>query len=380
MTEKLYYIDSYIKDFTAHVTACRRDGPLWRVALDRTAFFPEGGGQGADPGEINGVPVSDVRELDGEIEHFLPSPLPVGCEVRGILDWPERLRRMQNHSGEHLVSGTVHRLFCYSNVGFHMDGCGCTLDFDGELSPADLERVERLANEAIWEDLPVSAVFPTQRQLETMEYRSKKELSGQVRIVEMQGVDVCACCAPHVKATGAVGCIKTVEAARHRGGMRLSIVCGSDALRDYSARLENNARVSHALSAKPFETGEAVEKYMAEAQETHRRAAALALELAAVKAAAIDAADSDICVFEPSLDMNALRELVNALMEKRRLCAAFTGSDGDYKYVIGCRTQDLGRRAGEINRAIDGQGGGRGSMIQGTSRAGRGAIEAYFLK
>lgn len=378
MTRKLYYEDAYIKEFSARVLSCEQNGDSFAVTLDRTAFFPEGGGQSADAGRIAGISVIDVQERGEEVIHILPEPLEVGSEVAGALDWPERMRRMQNHTGEHIVSGTIHRLFGYDNVGFHMDARGCTFDFNGEISDADIERVETLANEAVWMNAPVRAYFPTPQELEAMEYRSKKELDGAVRIVEIEGVDRCACCAPHVAMTGEVGLIKFTDTMRHRGGVRIFAVCGADALRDYRARFQNVGDISHALSAKPLETAAAVTRVLGELESKKREIVKLQREIISYKAAALQYTDGNLCVFEGPLDEISLRELVNAGMEKSRVCAAFSGEDGDFKYIIGSKKADLRAAAKAVNAAISGRGGGRPEMIMGSCRASRKTIEEFF--
>ena len=212
-----------------------------------------------------------------------------------------------------------------------------------------------------------------------MEYRSKKELSGLVRIVEIPGVDMCACCAPHVARTGEIGCIKVLDSMRHRGGTRLTLICGETAYRDYAALHENNARVSAALSAKRLETAGYLERYMRESEERHAEITALKRELLSLKAAALPETEGNLCIFEPGLDAVTLRELVNAGVEKcSGICAAFSGADGDYKYVLGSKSVDLRAESKRINAALKGRGGGSPAMIQGSCRAARREIEEFF--
>ena len=249
LTEKLYYSDGHLSRFTARVTSCEKEDGTWAVKLDRSAFFPGGGGQEADEGVLSDMKLLGLREEGEDIVHLTPAPLEPGALVEGRIDWPLRFSRMQGHSGEHILSGTVHRLFGYDNVGFHMGEEAITIDFSGELSREDLSRAELEANRAIWRDVPVRTLLPTPGELAAMDYRSKKELTGQVRIVEIEGVDLCACCAPHVSHSGEVGLLKIIDSMRHRGGTRLTLLCGEAALLDYEALHENNAAVSAALSA-----------------------------------------------------------------------------------------------------------------------------------
>lgn len=379
MTEKLYYSDGHLSRFTARVTSCEKEDGTWAVKLDRSAFFPGGGGQEADEGVLSDMKLLGLREEGEDIVHLTPAPLEPGALVEGRIDWPLRFSRMQGHSGEHILSGTVHRLFGYDNVGFHMGEEAITIDFSGELSREDLSRAELEANRAIWRDVPVRTLLPTPGELAAMDYRSKKELTGQVRIVEIEGVDLCACCAPHVSHSGEVGLLKIIDSMRHRGGTRLTLLCGEAALLDYEALHENNAAVSAALSAKRLETGGAIARVMAEQEERRAELTKLKRELLQLKAAALRPTEGSICIFESDIDMITLRELVNAGSELAgKICAGFAGTDGDYKYIIGSRTVPLRARAKEINAAIDGRGGGSDAMIQGTSRARREDIERYF--
>lgn len=379
LTEKLYYSDGHLSRFTARVTSCEKEDGAWAVKLDRSAFFPGGGGQEADEGVLSDMKLLGLREEGEDIVHLTPAPLEPGALVEGRIDWPLRFSRMQGHSGEHILSGTVHRLFGYDNVGFHMGEEAITIDFSGELSREDLSRAELEANRAIWRDVPVRTLLPTPGELAAMDYRSKKELTGQVRIVEIEGVDLCACCAPHVSHSGEVGLLKIIDSMRHRGGTRLTLLCGEAALLDYEALHENNAAVSAALSAKRLETGGAIARVMAEQEERRAELTKLKRELLQLKAAALRPTEGSICIFESDIDMITLRELVNAGSELAdKVCAGFAGTDGDYKYIIGSRTVPLRARAKEINAAIDGRGGGSDAMIQGTSRARREDIERYF--
>ena len=379
MTEKLYYSDGHLSRFTARVTSCEKEDGTWAVKLDRSAFFPGGGGQEADEGVLSDMKLLGLREEGEDIVHLTPAPLEPGALVEGRIDWPLRFSRMQGHSGEHILSGTVHRLFGYDNVGFHMGEEAITIDFSGELSREDLSRAELEANRAIWRDVPVRTLLPTPGELAAMDYRSKKELTGQVRIVEIEGVDLCACCAPHVSHSGEVGLLKIIDSMRHRGGTRLTLLCGEAALLDYEALHENNAAVSAALSAKRLETGGAIARVMAEQEERRAELTKLKRELLQLKAAALRPTEGSICIFESDIDMITLRELVNAGSELAgKVCAGFAGTDGDYKYIICSRTVPLRARAKEINAAIDGRGGGSDAMIQGTSRARREDIERYF--
>ena len=367
MTEKLYYTDSHIHEFSARVLSCEKAKKGFAVVLDKTAFFPEGGGQPADTGIIGPAAVRDVQEQNGEIFHYTDQALTPGEEYACALDWEQRLCRMQNHSGEHIVSGITHKLYGFDNVGFHMGAECMTIDFSGELSWEQLTEIETLANQAVRDDLPVKTCFPGPEALSQMEYRSKLELTRDVRIVEIPGTDRCACCAPHVKRTGEIGLIKLLFAERHRGGVRIELVCGMDALRECRLMQENVTAVSGLLSAKRARSAAAVERVLAEQARLKERVAELSMALARLKAERFGYTEGNICVFDKVLDEVALRELVNLLMEKcGGMAGAFSGSDETgYMYIIGSKNIDLRSHSREINAAINGKGGGTAEMIRG---------------
>ncbi len=381
-TEKLYYTDSHMFEFTATVLDCRDTPKGPALILDRTVFFPEGGGQQADTGSFGRVNILDVHEKDGEILHYCDRPLPAGETAEGRIDAEQRLVRMQNHSGEHVVSGLAHQLYGCENVGFHMGEDFVTIDFDRELSWEQLMEIEERANRVVRDDLPVLCTFPEPEELKNLEYRSKLELTENVRIVEIPGTDCCACCAPHVKHTGEIGLIKVLESERHRGGVRLNLACGMLALRDYRVKQENVSAISQALSAKRHETAAAVERLLREQQRSKERIAALSMELVSHMAEAQEYREGNICLFDDVLDEVALRELVNLLMGKcSGIAAAFSGSDeGGYRYIMGSRNVDLKARAKELNALINGRGGGKTQMIQGSATAQREQIARALEK
>lgn len=218
MTKKLYDLDSHRRDFTAAVLRCDADGERYAVVLDQTLFFPEGGGQPADTGVLGGARVLDVQITQEAIVHYTDAPLTPGAQVRGEIDWPQRFRRMQGHSGEHIISGLIHSEYGLDNVGFHLGQDTITMDYNGELTWPQLMHIEQLANEAVYRNVPIRTEYPSPEQLAQMTYRSKLDLTEDVRIVTVEGYDVCACCAPHVSCTGEIGAIKFTSVMRHRGG------------------------------------------------------------------------------------------------------------------------------------------------------------------
>lgn len=376
MTEKLYDRDSMLFAFEARVTACSAGEKGYVVRLDRTAFFPEGGGQGADRGQIGPAQVLDVQEGEEDILHYTDRPLPVGEELLCALDGELRLRRMQDHSGEHIVSGLVHRLWGYDNVGFHLGDRLMTMDYNGELSQEQVRELETLANRAVREDLPIRAWYPEYEELQSLDYRSKLALTENIRLVEIPGVDLCACCAPHVNSTGQVGLVKILSAERHRGGTRLSALCGMDALEDYRRRQDSAAAISALLSVPRDDVAPAVERLLSEHERLKGRFAELSMALIREKAAAVPATAGNLCLFDTLLDEIALRELVNLLMDRcGGLAAVFFAGDGEgWRYIIGSRHLDLRREAGRINAALGGRGGGSETMLQGRARGSEAAL------
>lgn len=380
MTEKLYYADSHMKGFTANVMFCEYDGKHWCVELDRTAFFPEGGGQAADSGYIGDVKVFDVQEKDGKILHYTECELAQGPYVCSI-DWEQRFRRMQNHSGEHIVSGLINKRFGYDNVGFHLAEDYVTLDFNGELSAEDIAEIELSANKAVWENVRIFAEFPAPEVLDTLNYRSKLELTEDVRIVTVEGYDVCACCAPHVSRTGEIGVIKITDSMKHRGGVRLTMLCGIDAYKDYARKQEAAAEISALLSAKRDDIAPAVKKFYNDLQNEKYQSAELKKTILKAEGEKLTDIEGNYCFFYPAtFDINSLRILVNEAMKHcNGIAAAFSGSDGaGYNYVMGSAHVDLRVKSKEINAAISGRGGGSPEMIQGSSKALRTDIENYF--
>ena len=368
-TVKLYDTDSYLKEFTATVVSCeQKNDTTYRIVLDQTAFFPEGGGQTGDLGWLNDVEVIDTREKAGVVYHETRVPMESGTQVAGKIDFAVRYDKMQQHTGEHILSGIVCATYGYNNVGFHLSTEITTLDFDGELSAEQVRDLEVKANEMIHANIPVQVKFPTKEELGNMDYRSKIEIEGQVRIVEIPGVDRCACCAPHVKMTGEVGLIKIVSCDRHRGGCRLTIVCGMRALKDYQQKQESVGKVSAALSAKPDKIAEAVahlQEQQAKLREQLNHIQAMYLE---GKLEKISAQDKYVCIFEESLDSVAMRNFVNGAMERcDGVCGAFIGNDEcGYHYILGSKTVDVREISKNLNAQFHGKGGGKPQMVQGS--------------
>ncbi len=380
MTKKLYDFDGHLAKFEATVLSCEKTEKGWRATLDQTAFFPEGGGQKADTGSLGGANVFDVQIESGVIFHELDAPLTVGETVFGEIDYETRFRRMQNHSGEHIVSGLIHTLFGFENVGFHMGSECVTVDYSGELSEEQLARVEALANRAVWENREIRIEYPAPETLKTIPYRSKLDLKDDVRIVTIDGYDICACCAPHVSRTGEIGVIKLLEAIRYKGGTRLNMLCGFDALADYDEKYRVLRKISNRLSAKQNEAFEAVLRLEEEIAAQKNSLYFLKKSLIEAKIAAMEETAGSICLFEESLEADSMRRLANEGAQRcGGICIVLSGSDQKgYSFIAASRNVPLREEAKKIAAALCGKGGGSDEMIQGRISASRKEIEAYF--
>lgn len=378
---KLYYDSAYIKEFEAQVLSCQEGKKGWEITLSATAFYPEGGGQPADTGLLGNVRVTDVHEKDGQVVHYTDGPLPVGEMVRGVIDWDRRFQHMQEHSGEHLVSGLIHQRFGYDNVGFHMGTDEVTIDFNGVLEWEDLMAIEEKANGMIWENLEISAVYPEKDELDAMEYRSKKELTGAVRIVSIPGGDVCACCGTHVERTGEIGLVKFLSMIHYKGGVRISLLCGKRAVEDYERKRDQVQKISVLLSARPGEIARAVEKLKEDEAKLQEKLVAAYDKLIASEVRDIKEGDGDIFILEPDFEAIQLRHLVNRLLEEKKgrtVLALGGAAEGSFLYVLGSRDGDMRRLSRELNGLLNGRGGGSAQMAQGTFFATKDQLQAIL--
>ena len=377
-TEKLYYKDSFLQTFTAAVLSCEEEKGRWAVVLDRTAFYPEGGGQGADTGALGGVRVLDVREKDGVIRHLCDGPLPVGAQLAGAIDWARRFDHMQQHSGEHIVSGILCGRYGCDNVGFHMGHELVTIDFNADIPPEDLPAIEAAANAYLWEDRPVETDFLSGEALERAAYRSKKFIPGVVRLVTFPGADCCACCGTHVRSAGQVGLVKLLTCQKFREGVRIEMAAGGRALRYCSGVLAQNTAISRLLSAKAMDTAAAVERMQRELYALRGRAAALEEDAFSRRAAELAGA-GDVLLLEGEMSSESVRRLCAAVLETcGGRCAVFAGADGAYKYAVGEHGGDLRQLAKDINAALRGRGGGKPDFVQGSAAADAAEIQAFF--
>ena len=375
MTVKLYDTDSYLSEFDCKVISLYSDKDYIYIETDRTAFFPEGGGQTCDKGSFNGINVENIQIIDGKIVHFVKNSDENAEKIKentilyGKIDMKKRFSDMQQHSGEHIFSGIVNSLYGYNNVGFHLGSEIVTLDFDGELNEDDICKVESLVNEAIWKNLEIKILLPSAEELKQIKYRSKIEIEGQVRIVEIPDVDVCACCAPHVKYTGEIGIVRVVNFERYKGGTRVSILCGERALLDLRHKLKQNRLVSNLTSSKQDETAAAVERLKNENDKLKYDLIGMTRDFLILKSQSIEEAEK-IIIFDDKLQGKLLQDFTLSLMDKAgKFAACFCGENGSYRYCIVSSKINLQGLAKALNTEFSGRGGGKPEIVQGSLTA-----------
>lgn len=378
-TQRLYYEDAYMKEFQAKVLECRASGKGYMLLLDRSAFYPEGGGQPSDQGFLNSVKVTQVQEEAGELLHYTDKPLEPGTWVTGRIDWQRRFDLMQQHSGEHMVSGLVHQEYGYDNVGFHMGSDVITVDFNGSLTEDQIREIEQKVNKKIWENTAVEIFYPDKEALEALDYRSKKELTGQVRIVRFPGVDTCACCGTHVAYTGEIGMVKLLSIEKFREGVRMEMICGGRVL-DYLNMVDDqNHQISMRLSAKSDRTAQAVERLQEENFALKGRVQSLEESMFAMEADKWSD-KGDVLLFKQNMEADTLRKLTDAVLQTcGGRCAVFSlSADGSYKYAMGEKDGDLRQLTKDMNSALNGRGGGKPFFVQGSVQAGEQQIRDFF--
>ena len=379
MTRKLYYEDAYIKKFSAELISCEPTDGGFDAILDRTAFFPEEGGQSSDTGLIGDATVSYVYEKDGVIHHILDRELCLGT-VNCSLNFDDRFDKMQNHTAEHILSGLIHSLYGFDNVGFHIGDGEVTFDVSAPLSEEQLSELERLANEAVYSNLPVETAFPTKDELPSLEYRAKLELTENVRIVKIGDIDSCACCAPHVSTTGQIGLIKILEFMKHRGGVRVWIAAGRRALSDYCEKQTNIKKISAMLSVPRAECASATEKYIKTTEDLKYELKATKEKLAIAFADTVIPTEGNAVYAFEELSKDELCHFVNSALPKiGGILVALSGSDGDYKYLIASSSTDLRPIIKEANLTLSGRGGGKPEAVQGSFAATFEQIKSYFV-
>ncbi len=381
VTRRLYYEDVYKKEFQAKVLECREAEKGYRVLLNQSAFYPEGGGQPSDTGTLGLAKVLEVHEKEGELLHYTDKPLEPDTEVTGKIDWERRFDLMQQHSGEHMVSGLVHEAFGYDNVGFHMGSDVITIDFNGMLDEVQMAELEEKVNQRVWENAPVEIFYPASEDLENLPYRSKKELTGRVRIVRFPGTDLCACCGTHVTHTGEIGIVKLLSVTKFREGVRMEMICGKRALDYLNMINEQNRRISVKLSAKMNQTAQAVDRLREENFQLKGRVLRLEEDMFAREADKWTGA-GDVLLFQEGMEANSVRRLADAVMQAcGGRCAVFSKNpDGSHKYAIGELNGDLRQLTREMNSALNGRGGGKPFFVQGSVQAAEDEIRNFFEK
>ncbi len=381
-TEALYDRDAFAKDFVGKVISCEevklKDKTAYKVVLNQTAFFPEQGGQTSDIGTLDAAKVMDVQIEDEVIYHYCTSGFLIGEEVHGVIDWEHRFNNMQQHTGEHIFTGIAHNTYGADNVGFHLSDNTVTLDLNIDLSDEQVDYIEKRANEIIAADVAVKAYYPNQALLGAINYRSKKEIAGAVRLVEIEGVDLCACCAPHVKSTGQVGMLKVVSFGKYKGGTRVYILCGLRALADYNRRMKLLEQSYQLLNCKDDELPEKIAGLIEDNKQLKYRISDIKSGMLTNQIETISPDLTDVTIFMEDLDAKIMRDGVNALVEKHEgLCAIFSGNDEDgYNFVIGSRTRDCAAIATGLRELLGAKGGGSKQMAQGNVAATRNQIES----
>ena len=377
--KKLYYDSAYIRTFEAKVLSCTEGKKGYEVVLDQTAFYPEGGGQPYDTGILGGAHVTAVHDVKGEIVHYTDAPLTVGETVTGQIDWDRRFRNMQGHSGEHLVSGLIHAKYGYDNVGFHMGSDVITIDFSGMLDEKQMAEIEAKANQIIWENQEVEIFYPTEEELKNLDYRSKKELSGWVRIVRFPGADTCACCGTHVTRTGEIGMVKLLSVVKFREGVRMEMLSGKRVLDYLNMVNEQNRQISVKLSAKMDKTASAVARLQDENFALKGRVHALEEEFIVGEAAKWKEKEN-VLLFQEGMEAGSVQKLADAILQVcKGRCAVFSrNADGSYKYAMGEKDGDLRQFTKEMNAALNGRGGGKPFFVQGSVQASEKEVRAFF--
>ena len=390
--KKLYYDDIHMTEFDAVVTECTYDEKkkIYKVVLNQTAFFPEEGGQVADKGSITfaqdggftQLSLMDAHIKNDIVYHYITQEIPIGTIIKGNVDWNQRFDFMQQHSGEHIISGLVNKYYGYDNVGFHLGLQEVTLDFNGVLTLEQLREIETKANEAVWKNLSVKIEFPSSEKLQTLEYRSKLDLTENVRIVTIPGFDVCACCAPHVDTTGQIGMIKITNVQSHRGGVRVNILCGNRALKDYTTKQNNASLISASLSVKQDCIADGVERLKEE--NFKQKELINHLQASILKNLAEDlpvpSKNNHAILFTEPMDDIAIRNLINELVPKYAgYVGVFWGNDTDgYRYIIGSSHLDCRELSAILREKFAAKGGGKAPMIQGNVTASKEQIESVI--
>ncbi len=380
----LYYREPYRSSFPAKVVSVSgpdQDG-LYQVVLEDSAFYPEGGGQPGDRGQVGPARVVDTRFVEGQQVQFTDAALEVGETYPAKLDFDRRFELMQQHTGEHLISGLAKQHYGAVNVGFHVNETEMTLDFNVPLQAADIALLEREANEIVFQNLPVEIIFPPLDQLDDLDYRSKKALEGPVRLIKVEGVDLCACCGTHLSRTGEIGLIKIVAGVNYKGGVRLTALCGRRALRDYAQLQKQAEGISQLYSLKSRELLPALEQplaQMAQDAETLKWRSRQLLTLLSDQAAG-----RPLVLFDQLLDKQNQKTLAKWIGERSRqlvlIFCPLTDQTDHYRYVFHAEDYDLGPLHEALKSAFKVQGGGKRGLFQGQVQASAPDLQHFLQK
>ncbi len=378
-TDKLYYRDNYRKTFHAKVLSCTPVNDRFAVTLEDTAFYPEGGGQACDLGTLDGVAVLDVQEKEGNVVHICAAPLEIGKTVTGNIRWERRFDLMQQHTGEHIGSGIVHKLFGHQNSGFHIGADMVTVDFDGPIPAEMLAQIELQANEAVWQNLPVHCYIPTPEELPNVFYRTKRPLPWPVRIVEVPGYDSCACCGIHVANTGEIGLIKLFSCVKFHQGVRIEMACGKRALEYMNKIYEQNKQVSQIFSARPLETGAAAKQFSDTLAAEKYKAVALEKQIFRYIAQGY-ASHENVLHIASDLTPGNVRELAETIAASCTGIAAVFSPAGEnlMNFCLFSKSEEVKPLGTALTGAFSGRGGGKNGCFQGSLQASEAEIAAFF--
>ena len=365
MLDTLYYKDNYLKEFKTIVKECIKENNKILVVLENTAFYPEGGGQPADTGFIDDIKVLDVQEKENKIFHTVEKEIPIGKNVNCKIDFEKRFSNMQHHSAEHIVSGLICKNYNCNNVGFHMGKDFVTMDFNIILNKKQIEEIEQKANEAVYKNVDITQKIVSEKEAENIEYRSKKKISGDIRLVEIPGYDICACCGVHVNKTGEIGIIKILSVEKYKSGVRVYMVCGKKALENYNNEYGQMTKLSVLLSSKHEEIYDSVLELKEEIKNLKIKNSKLQNDMFKNEIKKIESNEINI-IFKENLNSNDIKNLCQLLKEKStKIAAVFSKDDETYKYVVMSENFNATVISKKLNETLNGRGGGKPNMVQG---------------
>ena len=378
MNSELYYKDNYLKEFKAQIIESIEENGRFMVVLSQTAFYPEGGGQLADTGIIDGVKVMDVQEREGKIYHIVEKEISEGKTVNCKIDFDKRFSNMQHHTGEHIVSGIINQKYGADNIGFHMGRDVVTVDFNVLINKEQIKEVENLANEAIYKNIDVQVIISNKEELENVNYRSKRDLDGDIRIVKIPGYDTCACCGIHVAKTGEIGIIKILSIEKYKKGTRIYMICGQKAINKYNEIYESVDSVSTLLSVKHNEVFDAVMNLKKDIQKEISKNTELQNKLLDEKIKNINR-QKNIIFFEENISSKEMKNMLNKLKAKaENIVAIFSIEENTCKYMIESENVDISQLGKSLNEKFNGKGGGKKNFLQGQIIGNKEEIDKYI--